>query len=97
MSKKVIIDELTIEAQNLWKENVTRNGKNLIKIGFDFKVNSKEYHDVTTLLYKNDFNVVIPDFNLNFQATISNYSTSITNLHEENNVGDFKLVLIEKV
>lgn len=96
MSKKVIIDALTIEAQNLWKENVTRNGRDLIKIGFDFKVSSSEYHDVTTLLYKNNFNVKVPDLELSFQATISNYSTSITNLYEENNVGDFYLELIER-
>lgn len=71
-------------------------GKERIKAGFDFKVKSEDYHDVTTLLYLNDFIIRIPEMELEFPATISNYSTSITNLYKENEVGDFRLELIEK-
>ncbi|WP_102028416.1 DUF3219 family protein [Salirhabdus sp. Marseille-P4669] len=61
-----------------------------------FKVTHENYHDITTLLYKNDFIVKIPKKDIAFQANIANYSTSITNLYEEGNIGDYKLVLKEK-
>lgn len=97
MNQKVIINDLTINAVNYHEEIVTKEGKDLLKIGFDFKVASDESHDVTTLLYKNDFTVQVPGRNIEFSATIYKYSTSITNLYEEGAVGDFKLYLIEKV
>ncbi|GEN45481.1 DUF3219 family protein [Alkalibacillus haloalkaliphilus] len=68
--------------------------KRLIK--FSFKVKHEDYHDVTTLLYQNDFRVSVPDEQMNMEATIYNYSTSFTNLYEEGSVGDFYLMLIEK-
>ncbi|MEN1968105.1 DUF3219 family protein [Lentibacillus sp. N15] len=71
-------------------------GGELHKIGFEFKVKSKDYHKITTLLYTNDFQVQVPVKEIEFRATIHSYSTSITNLYEENAVGDFKLELIEK-
>lgn len=97
MNQKVIINDLTINAVNYHEETVTKEGEDLLKIGFDFKVRSDESHDVTTLLYKNDFTVQVPGRNIEFSATIHKYSTSITNLYEEGAVGDFKLELIEKV
>ncbi|UJL46786.1 DUF3219 family protein [Virgibacillus sp. NKC19-16] len=97
MNQKVIINDLTINAENYHEETVTKEGKDLLKIGFDFKVRSDESHDVTTLLYKNDFTVQVPGRIPEFSATIYKYSTSITNLSEEGAVGDFKLELIEKV
>ncbi|MBP1968403.1 hypothetical protein J2Z83_000495 [Virgibacillus natechei] len=97
MNQKVIINDLAINAMNYQEETVTEEGKDLFKIGFDFKVTSSDYHDVTTLLYKNDFTVKVPGRNINLYATIYNYSTSITNLYEEDAVGDFKLELMEKV
>ncbi|WP_249871467.1 DUF3219 family protein [Oceanobacillus saliphilus] len=97
MNGKVIINDLTIDALNLQVETKTSNGGSELKIvRFDFKVTSEDYHDVTTLLYKNDFIVKIPLKNLEFPAVIYNYSTSITNLYEEGTVGDFRLELIEK-
>jgi|SRR5699024_8684992 len=99
MSQKVIINNYSIDVENLREETITRKTVNekLRKIRFDFRVSHKDYHDITTLLYTNDFIVKIPSKNISFPATIQSYSTSITNLYDENAVGDFKLELIEKV
>lgn len=94
-----MINDVTIQTDSFYSEMVTDDtiGKILHKIGFEFKVKSEEYHDITTLLYANDFRVRVPGKGLDFPATIHSYSTSITNLYQENAVGDFKLELIEKV
>lgn len=98
MNQKVIINDLTINAVNYHEGAVAKRGReDLLKIGFDFKVRSDESHDVTTLLYKNDFTVQVPGRNIEFSATIYKYSTSITNLYKEGAVGDFRLELMEKV
>jgi hypothetical protein len=98
MTQKVIINEVSIDATSFYEDTVqNKAGDNSRrKIGFDFKVTSSDYHEITTLLYANDFIVEVPEKDLKFQATIQSYSTSITNLYEENAVGDFKLELIEK-
>ncbi|MFD1850925.1 DUF3219 family protein [Oceanobacillus bengalensis] len=96
MEQKVIIDDVEIDALTFSNEVSTVEGKNLHKITFTFKVTSEEYHDITSLLYKNDFSVSVPKENLVFNGTIQNYTTSVTNLYEENKVGDFQLTLIEK-
>ncbi|TLS36129.1 DUF3219 family protein [Pseudalkalibacillus caeni] len=76
-----------------FKEGTADNGKK--KISFDFKVRSGEYNGVTTLLYEMTFYVRIPEKEEAFNATIFNYSTSFTNLYEENAIGDFHLELIQ--
>ncbi|WP_067726602.1 DUF3219 family protein [Oceanobacillus damuensis] len=96
MNITVMINELTIDATDLHVESVNVNGNEFKKVRFDFKVASEDYHEITTLLYKNDFNVKIPEKNIEFPAVINNYSTSITNLYEADAVGDFILELIEK-
>lgn len=96
MSEMVIIDGLTIDALNFQEETVKKAGSELKKVSFDFKVTTEDYHDVTTLLYKNNFRVKVPGKRLEFPAVIHNYSTSITNLYEAGAVGDFKLELIEQ-
>ncbi|MEI3613763.1 DUF3219 family protein [Pseudogracilibacillus sp. SO30301A] len=88
---KIFINDFPIEAKNVNKENSDR-----LKISFKFTVTHEDYHDVTTLLYKNDFIVKIPEENLEFPATISNYSTSVTNLYKEGSEGEFSLELMEK-
>lgn len=60
-------------------------------------VTHEQYHDVTTLLYENDFIVDIPEKGIQFSAVISNYSTSVTNLYKAGTEGEFHLELIEKV
>src|SRR5690625_2923326 len=99
MRQKVIINNYSIDVGNLREDTITGKTGNekLQKISLDFQVSHKDYHDITTLLYTNDFIVKIPAKNIEFPATIQSYSTSITNLYEENAMGDFKLELIEKV
>lgn len=65
-------------------------------LSVDFKVTHEQYHDITTLLYKNDFKIKLPSENLEFDAVIQTFWTSFTNLYEEGTVGDFHLELIEK-
>lgn len=91
MNKRVWINNYPIQARNFKKEAAERK-----KISFEFTVTHEDYHDVTTLLYENDFTVKVPDEGLEFRATISNYSTSVTNLYEEGEEGEFKLELTER-
>ncbi|WP_249292132.1 DUF3219 family protein [Metabacillus flavus] len=89
----IYINERPIEGTDFLHEEV--KGSHLIS--FHFKVKSGEdYHDTTTLLYKNDFEVKVPEKNLSFQAVIKQYSTSAVNLYEDNAIGDYYLQLIEK-
>jgi hypothetical protein len=80
-----------------YKEMQMKNqeGHLVRKIKFDLKVRSEEYHKITTLLYEMTFDVAIPEKAWNFKGTIINYSTSITNLYEANQVGLFYLELQE--
>lgn len=98
MVQEVIINDVTIHVEHFYNEMVPEQalGSELHKIGLEFKVSSQDYHQITTLLYANDFDVRVPDKGLAFPATIHSYSTSITNLYEEGAVGDFKLELMEK-
>lgn len=71
-------------------------GKPIQHIKFNFNVRSgEEYHKITTLLYKQTFDVKVPERNIAFRGTIESYSTSITNLYKENEVGVFTLELKE--
>lgn len=96
MNQTIFINDMEFNASNVQIDSVTRHEKTLTRISFEFKVTHEESHDVTTLLYENDFTVKVPGENLEFPAAISNYSTSITNLYVEGTVGDFKLELTEK-
>ncbi|GAA0453810.1 DUF3219 family protein [Alkalibacillus silvisoli] len=93
---KVMINNETIEAVTFEEETVDVAGEVKKLIKFDFKVKHEDYHDITTLLYKNDFQVSVPDQSINMNATIYNYSTSLTNLYKEGAIGDFHLELIDK-
>jgi hypothetical protein len=80
----IIVDHLQTEIQN---------GQH--KIDVKFHVTSEDYHDITTLLYKGTFDVVVPETDLAFRGSIQEYSTSITNLYEGGRVGEFVLSLVE--
>ena len=67
----------------------------LHRISLHFNVTSEDYHDVTTLLYKETFDVKVPEKDFMFKGTIQEYSTSITNLYEKDQVGEFTLSLVE--
>lgn len=81
------------------KINVThfeeKENKNGIWISVTFNVTSEEYHDITTLLYEGTFDVKVPEKQMEFRGTIQEYSTSITNLYEKGQVGEYKLTLKE--
>ncbi|MCR1834926.1 YkvR family protein [Oceanobacillus caeni] len=94
---KVKINDRALHVENLTKDVIQKDGKEALLISFEFQVKSEDYHEITTLLYKNDYRIEIPDEELDFEAVIYNYSTSITNLYEENKVGEFRLELIEKL
>jgi Protein of unknown function (DUF3219) len=98
MVNEVILNDYTLKVTD-YNEEVVKNektGNELKKISFDFKVRGgDEYHDVTSLLYKNTFDVKVPEKNLEFRGTIHNYYTSRGNFSDENVVADFKLELIE--
>lgn len=84
---------------NDYKLNVTdyheEHKNELLLLKVDFKVTSEDYHDVTTLLYEGNFDLKIPVRNIECRVTIEGYSTSVTNLYEKDQVGDFALTLRE--
>ena len=92
MTEQVLLNNMPIDALTVKADE--KDGRQTLS--FDFQVTHSEYHDVTVLLYQNDFQVELPSRNLQFRAEIRNYSTSVTNLYEEGSVGEFHLELIEK-
>ena len=92
MASKLILNDRIIQLSGYKEEKV--NG--LYKASVIFNVKSEEYHEITTLLYNGTFDVKIPEKDLMFRGTIYNYSTSITNLYEKNQVGQYKLTLVEE-
>ncbi|SHG01739.1 DUF3219 family protein [Ornithinibacillus halophilus] len=94
MSEQVIINGYTIETESLNERKAPETNQLILEL--QFKVKHEDYHEVTTLLYKNDFTVEVPTRGIKCNANISNYSTSVTNLYEKDSVGTFKLELIEK-
>lgn len=98
MNTQIHINDRVIDAFQFSQETVKdpATQRELHKIIFDFKVTSKEYHDIAVLLYEMDFHIRVPEKNLDFPASISNYSTSITNLYQEGEVADYHLELVEK-
>lgn len=92
MEETILINNRIFDVYNYQEETTAER----IKLSFDFTVTNETSHDVTTLLYENDFVVQIPGRQLEFSATIHRYYTSITNLYEAGAVGEFHLELIEK-
>ena len=92
MVSKIILDDREIQLNSYEEEKI--NG--LYKVSVFFDVTSEDYHDIATLLYNGTFDVKIPEKELMFRGTIYNYSTSITNLYEENQVGQYTLTLMEE-
>jgi hypothetical protein len=92
MTYSVFLNQTEIKPYFL-KEELAENG--VQRVTMDFKVHSVNYHDITTLLYKQTFDVDIPDRNLSFKGTITNYTALLTNLYEKDAIGDFHLELLE--
>lgn len=88
---KIMLNDRVIHVDKYTEEN----DSGLHKIFIEFKVTSEDYHDIAVLLYEGTFDVKVPELNLAFRGTIQQYSTSITNLYEEGQVGVYKLTLVE--
>ncbi|WP_422122019.1 DUF3219 family protein [Planococcus sp. X10-3] len=99
METIVWIDDTQIKAVDFKNEQLGVSGTEdgARKISFSFQVNSEEYHDVGVLLYKNDFQIRVPELDLEFPATIHNYATDRTDLYQAGQVADYYLELIEKL
>ncbi|MGM0888561.1 MAG: DUF3219 family protein [Bacillota bacterium] len=94
MVDEVILNDVPLQVTDFLSETVKDSeGKEIRKVSFNFKVTHSEYHDITTLLYQMVFDLKIPQSNEEFRAEI--FNPSVTNLYEENAVGDFSLVLLE--
>ncbi|PYF07324.1 DUF3219 family protein [Ureibacillus chungkukjangi] len=91
MVNKITLNDTVIGIEKY--EEVTISG--LHKIIIDFKVTSEDYHDISTLLYEGIFNISVPEKGLSFKGAIQEYSTSITNLYENGQVGDYHVSLLE--
>lgn len=99
METIIWINDTQINAYNFKEETAedANSGQQKRKISFDFKVTSEEYHDIAVLLYKMNFRIRVPHQKLEFDASIANYSTSITDLYKPGQVADYYLELIEQV
>ncbi|WP_340373377.1 DUF3219 family protein [Peribacillus sp. FSL E2-0218] len=96
MVDEVILNDVRLIVTDFLADTVEGSeGREIRKVSFNFEVTNEEYHDITTLLYQMIFDIKIPQLNEEFRAEIHNYATSVTNLYEENAVGDFSLVLLE--
>ncbi|MFJ8234890.1 DUF3219 family protein [Ureibacillus sp. NPDC094379] len=91
MVKEIVLNDTVIQLENYKEETVN----DLRKVVLDFKVSSEDYHDIAVLLYEGTFDVKVPERNLAFRGTIQQYSTSITNLYEKGEVGDYHVCLLE--
>jgi hypothetical protein len=96
MNRKVVVNDMELDTFDYAHEVSSKDGDVLQEIRFKFHVTSEAYHDVAVLLYKNDFHVEVPEDGIRFNAIIKQYSTSITNLYEADQVGEYVLVLQEK-
>ncbi|MGK9045422.1 DUF3219 family protein [Mammaliicoccus vitulinus] len=91
MVKEIYLDETRIPL-TYFEDDVD---KGLYKISVEFDVTSEAYHDIAVLLYREKFNIKIPEKDKNFKGKIYNYATSLTNLYEADQVAQYRLVLVE--
>ncbi|SMF70646.1 Protein of unknown function [Priestia filamentosa] len=91
MVKEIILNNTLIKVHSFEERKV--NNSTEISVGFE--VTSEAYHDIATLLCQGTFDVKVPERALSFIGTIKQYSTSITNLYEKGQVGDYSLTLLE--
>lgn len=91
LTSEIILNNRVIHISSYEEEIV--NG--YYKVSVDFDVTSENYHEITTLLYNETFDVKIPKRGVTFRGTIHNYSTSITNLYVKDQIGQYKLTLLE--
>ncbi|HZH59942.1 MAG TPA: DUF3219 family protein [Metabacillus sp.] len=92
MVNEIIINDTPISLTKYEEKTIN----NLLEISVEFPVTSEEYHAITTLLYKNNFHVKVPEKDLAFPGVIKQYYTSLTNLYKENQLSRFSLQIIEQ-
>ncbi|GGH75749.1 hypothetical protein JOD43_000462 [Pullulanibacillus pueri] len=93
MVKEVLLDNKAFSVTD-FKQELERGRKS---ISFTLKVQGgQHYHDVTSFLYKNAFEVRVPEMDLAFSGKIYEYSTSLADYSDENSFSNFKLRLIEE-
>lgn len=76
-------------------QEVKASGRKRRNISFVLKVTSEAYHDIAVLLYEQTFKVEVPKQEVLFWGTITNYSTSMTNLYHADKVSDFFVEITE--
>ena len=91
MVKEILLNHTSIKVNQYEQRKV--NG--LHEISVRFEVTSEEYHYIATLLYEETLHVSVPEKALSFRGTIGQYSTSLTNLYEKGQVGDYSLTLLQ--
>lgn len=91
MVEHIYLDETQIPLTHFEDETVD----GLYKVTIEFNVTSEAYHDIAVLLYRGHFDVEVLAKDKKFKGEIFNYSTSLTNLYEDNQVAVYHLVLIE--
>ncbi|EZX22272.1 DUF3219 family protein [Mammaliicoccus sciuri] len=91
MVENIYLDEMKIPLT--FFEDETVDG--LYKVTIEFNVTSEAYHDIAVLLYRARFDVEVPDKDKKFKGEIYNYSTSLTNLYQDNQVAVYRLVIKE--
>lgn len=84
----IVLDDLTLDVKELKRDE--KEGT----VYIEFDVTSEDYHNLSTHLYKEKFLVRLPgNNNEEFKAKIINYSTSLDNLYEEGQVGEYRITL----
>lgn len=87
----IVLDNITLDVKELKRDEE----EGTVRIAFD--VASEDYHNLSEHLYKEEFLVRLPgNNNEEFRAKIINYSTSLDNLYEEDNVGEYRITLKEE-
>ncbi|GAK02076.1 hypothetical protein JCM19037_278 [Geomicrobium sp. JCM 19037] len=91
MATHIYLDNTPIQVVQYKQESVD----GLQKVSIDFEVTSEMYHDTAVLLYQGAFHVRVPEDDIAFYGTIVRYSTSLTNLYEQNQTALYSLELKE--
>ncbi len=91
MARVIKLDQTPIEVNEY--EAFLEPG--LTKIKVRFPVTSEQYHEITTLLYRGNFRIEVPEAELDFQGEIIQFYTTVTNLYEKDQVGVFTVTFRE--
>ncbi|MEW4369580.1 DUF3219 family protein [Paenibacillus kandeliae] len=97
-STLIQISDLQIEGLNYREDQLhdSDGGTGRTLIIFDFVITGQqEYHDITSALYESVVNVQVPGKQLEFQATVHSYFTSVPKLENEEDTVDVHLELLQ--